>query len=330
MSFIWSLVIFAGLVAVALLGVEGAGLESLFGIWLPYAAVGIFFGGLIARVVGWAKSPVPFRIPTTCGQQKSLPFIRHARLDNPSSALGATARMALEVLTFRSLFRNTKAHLTTDKRFVYGSEKYLWAGAMAFHWAFFVILVRHYRFFIEPVPQVIGWLGGLDGFFEVGLPAVYATDVVILAALAYLLSRRLLDARLRYFSLAADYFPLLLLLGVAGSGVLLRYVWKTDITRVKELAVGLASFSPVLPDGLGAMFYVHLFLVCSLLAYLPFSKLTHMAGVFLSPTRNLANSNRAKRHINPWNPAIVGHTYAEWEEEFRDKIKAAGIPLDRE
>lgn len=330
MSFIWSLVLFLGLVALVLLGVEGAGLEKLFGIWLPYAAVGIFVGGLISRVVSWGKSPVPFRIPTTCGQQKSLPFIRHARFDNPSSGLGAAVRVALEVLTFRSLFRNTKAQLTADKRLVYGSEKYLWAGALAFHWAFLVILLRHYRFFAEPVPVVIGWLQGLDGFFDVGLPVIYATDVVILAALGYLLGRRLLDARLRYFSMAADYFPLFLLLGVAGSGVLLRYVWKTDITRVKELAVGLASFRPVLPEGLGAMFYVHLFLVCALLAYFPFSKLTHMAGVFLSPTRNLANSNRARRHINPWNPPIVGHTYAEWEEEFRDKIKAAGIPLDRE
>ncbi|CAD7782481.1 MAG: hypothetical protein KIIPBIDF_01663 [Candidatus Methanoperedenaceae archaeon GB50] len=77
-------------------------------------------------------------------------------------------------------------------------------------------------------------------------------------------------------------------------------------------------------------FYVHIFLVSVLFAYFPFSKLTHMAGVFLSPTRNLANNNRAVRHINPWNPPVVIHTYEEWEEEFKDKIKAAGIPLDKE
>jgi [DsrC]-trisulfide reductase subunit M len=50
--------------------------------------------------------------------------------------------------------------------------------------------------------------------------------------------------------------------------------------------------------------------------------------VFLSPTRNLANNNRSQRHINPWNYPVKTHTYAEWEEEFRDKMKAAGVPLD--
>jgi nitrate reductase gamma subunit len=55
----------------------------------------------------------------------------------------------------------------------------------------------------------------------------------------------------------------------------------------------------------------------------------HMGGVFLSPTRNLANNNRVKRHINPWDYPVKVHTYEEWEEEFRDKIKAAGLPLEK-
>ena len=78
------------------------------------------------------------------------------------------------------------------------------------------------------------------------------------------------------------------------------------------------------------MVFVHLLLVSVLAAYFPFSKLMHMGGVFLSPTRNLANNNRAVRHINPWNYPVKIHTYAEWEEEFRDKIEAAGLPLEAE
>ena len=76
--------------------------------------------------------------------------------------------------------------------------------------------------------------------------------------------------------------------------------------------------------------FIHVFLVSALLVYFPFSKLLHAPGVFLSPTRNLANNNRAKRHINPWNPPIIGHTYAEWEEEFHDKLVASGYVLDKE
>jgi hypothetical protein len=56
----------------------------------------------------------------------------------------------------------------------------------------------------------------------------------------------------------------------------------------------------------------------------------HMAGVFLSPTRNLANNNRMKRHKNPWNAPVRIHTYEEYEDEFRDVMKAARLPLEKE
>ena len=63
------------------------------------------------------------------------------------------------------------------------------------------------------------------------------------------------------------------------------------------------------------MVLVHLLLVSVLAAYFPFSKLMHIGGVFLSPTRNLANNNRSQRHINPWNYPVKTHSYAEWEED---------------
>jgi hypothetical protein len=67
-----------------------------------------------------------------------------------------------------------------------------------------------------------------------------------------------------------------------------------------------------------------------LVAYFPFSKLVHMAGVFMSPTRNMANNNRMVHHTNPWDYPVKVHTYEEYEDEFRDKMKAAGIPVDKE
>src|SRR4030066_1475785 len=57
--------------------------KFLFGTILPYAAIATFLIGFIYRIVGWAKSPVPFRIPTTCGQQKSLEWIPPDRLQDP-------------------------------------------------------------------------------------------------------------------------------------------------------------------------------------------------------------------------------------------------------
>jgi len=316
--------------ALALLAFVGAqaGGEALLAIWIPYLAVAIFLVGIAARVIGWARSAVPFRIPTSCGQQRSLPWIKSAPLENPSTGLGATGRMLLEVLAFRSLFRNTRAELKEGGRLVYSADKWLWAAALAFHYSFLVVLLRHFRFFASPVPAVVMWVQGLDGFFQIGVPEWYVTDVFLVAAVGFLLARRLADAGLRYFSLVADYFPLALILGIGLSGIWIRYIGKVDVEAVKNLAMSLVTFHPALSKGIGPLFYVHLFLVCVLFAYFPFSKLVHMAGVFLSPTRNLANNNRMRRHVNPWNPPIIGHTYAEWEHEFHDKLVAADIPLD--
>ena len=64
--------------------------------------------------------------------------------------------------------------------------------------------------------------------------------------------------------------------------------------------------------------------------YFPFSKLVHMGGVFMSPTRNMANNNRKKRHVNPWNYPVKHHTYEAYEDEFRDHMVEAGIPVEKE
>ncbi|ROL58612.1 menaquinol oxidoreductase [Bacteroidetes/Chlorobi group bacterium Naka2016] len=308
-------------------------MKTIFGTILPYVALLLFLVGIIARIVRWGRSPVPFRITTTCGQEKSLPWIRQNKLDNPSSALGAFGRMLLEVLFFRSLFRNTKAEFKENEKLVYSVDKWLWFFSLAFHWSFLIIFLRHFRFFTEPIPSFVTFLQNIDGFFQVGLPIIYITDVLILAGLTYLFLRRIFDTKVKIISLPSDYFPLLLILGIAVTGVLMRYFFKTDLVAVKEFTVSILSFQPIGSDllaKLSPLFIIHFTFVCTLLIYFPFSKLVHLGGIFLSPTRNLANNNRMKRHVNPWNYDVPVHTYEEYEEEFRDKMIAAGIPVEKE
>ena len=319
------------LVLLVFAGVNMAGMYFLFGIVIPYAALVVFLIGVLYRVMKWGSSPVPFHIPTTCGQQKSLPWIKQNKIENPSGSLGVIVRMALEVLVFRSLFRNLKTELK-DGKVVYGLEKWLWMAGLAFHWSFLIILVRHLRFFAENVPPVIKLIESLDSFLQVGVPLFYITDAVILVAVTYLFVRRVYIPQIKYISLAADYFPLFLILGIAVTGVLMRYFFKVHIVGVKVLAMGLINFKPdpKILNEIGVLFYIHLFLISILFAYFPFSKLMHLGGVFLSPTRNLANNSREVRHINPWNYPVHVHTYEEYENDFRDKMKKAGLPVEKE
>lgn len=322
-------------VALGLIGYWGAspGAREIFGVWIPYAAVIVFLAGFVLRILGWAKSPVPFRIPTTGGQQKSLDWIKWNRLDNPASNAGTVGRMILEVFFFRSLFRNTSARvIQTEKgpRIAYFSSKWLWLFGLLFHISFLTIFIRHFRFFLDPVPTLIFRpLDFVDALFQVGAPLIYQTDVIILLALSFLLLRRFFDSKVRYISNLSDYFPLFLIIGIAGTGVAMRYFFKTSLPEVKELTMGLVTFHPNVPAGVGSVFFMHLFLVCALMVYFPFSKLMHLGGIFMSPTRNMPNNNRARHHDNPWNPPKDFHTYAAYEDDFREAMVEAGIPVDR-
>ncbi|MFZ5867097.1 MAG: sulfate reduction electron transfer complex DsrMKJOP subunit DsrM [Thermodesulfobacteriota bacterium] len=329
-SVLISLFIVIGLVLIALIGVGSIGLNSLFGVYIPYIAFAAFIIGFIWRVVEWARVPVPFKIPTTGGQGKSLPWMKHEKLDSPFTTGQVIVRMFLEIFLFRSLFRNLKGELRGGPRLTFASAKWLWLFGILFHYSFLTIVLRHLRFFTEPVPQWVQLITNLDGFFEILVPTFFLTDAAFLLAATLLFLRRVVIPQLRYISLPNDYFPLLLILGIGISGVLMRQVFHVDLEKVKELTIGLAAFSPSVPKELGSIFYIHLFLVSVLAAYLPWSKIMHAAGVFMSPTRNMANNNRAVRHINPWNYPVKVHTYEEYEDDFREKMKEVGLPVDKE
>jgi nitrate reductase gamma subunit len=331
MSILLSLVAVIVLALVGSLG-AGAGLDVIFGTVLPYAAILVFVVGFIARILSWAKVPVPFRIPTTCGQQKALDWIPSSKLDNPHTKWGVVGRMLLEVLFFRSLFRNSKAevHGGPKPKLAYGTSIWLWLGALVFHWAFLIVLIRHLRLLTNPVPGCVALLEDVDGMLQLTIPVLHMSTIAFLAGLLFLIGRRLLNPQVRYISLLNDWFPLFVILGIGVTGIWMRHIDKVDTTGIKDLALGLVTFAPAVPEGLSGMFYAHLFLVCVLLAYFPFSKLMHLGGVFMSPTRNLANTNRMVRHVNPWNPDVRVHTYLEWQEEFRAEVEEAGYPLEGE
>ncbi len=317
------------IVAVALVGGSISFLQPLFSVVLLYVAFAVFFFGFMARVVYWAKSPVPFRIPTTAGQEISLPWIKWSKIDNPSTTGGVLLRMFFEICLFRSLFRNLRSDLRSGW-LIHSPTKWLWFLALGFHYSFLVIALRHLRLFVQPIPGFVETLDAVDGMFQIGIPPIYLTDIIILLAVSGLLIRRLCLPKVRFISLAADYFPLFLILGIVISGLLMRFVFRVDITAVKALANGVVSFHPVVPKGIGAIFFVHLALVCTLIAYFPFSKLMHMGGVFMTPTRNLANTNRMAYHENPWRKPPKFHSYEEYEDMYRDYMKEAGLPLERE
>ena len=277
-------------------GGRGGRVRSFLRVTVPYIAMLAFLGGVAYRVLNWGRSPVPFRIPTTAGQQKSLPWIKHAKFDNPVTKGQVVGRMLLEVLLFRSLFRNTKFEMHKGPKIFYQWEKWLWLAGLAFHYAFFVILIRHLRFFTATVPFFVQGIERLDGFFQVGLPGIYITDAVFIIAVTYILIRRLVIPQVRYISLPQDYFPLLLLFAIGTTGILTRYFIRVDLIKVKQLAMGLISFHPVVPEGIGVIFFIHFFLVSTLGCLLSLQQADARGRRFTQPD---AKSAQRQPHRSP-------------------------------
>ena len=226
---------------------------------LLYGAVAVLMIGLALKIRRYATVPAPLKIPTTPA---------------PTTTWGVVLRMAREVVLFESLFR---------------SNKWIWLFGWMFHAALLVALLGHLRYFTQPVWF---WVVMLQPF------AKYAAFALI-AGLSGLWLRRLVVERVRYITSSSDHLMLALLVGIAASGMLMRFVVHTDIVALKSFVLGLLRFDwqPLPSD---PILLVHLGLVAALMIVFPFSKLLHAPGVFFSPTRNQADNPREKRHVTSW------------------------------
>jgi nitrate reductase gamma subunit len=292
----------------------------------PLALVVLF----VAKVARWMRAPVPFRIPLTTGQQRGLATLPRRGFDNPHSTFEVVIRVLLDVFLLRPLFRATPTAPRLGRGLAHGMARSLWLCAAAFHGALAIVALRHLRMFLVPAPHFVAWLEDFDVATEMFLPKVHATSVILLLGLLFLLGRRLALVRVRTISLAADYFPLFLLLAIAVTGIVMRHLTRTDVTAVQQFALGLAAGKLVLPARADFWLLAHLFSVGTLLVYFPLSKLMHLPGVLLSPTLTLANNNREQRHINARNPQVEVLHYADYEAAFRDRMIEAGLPVEKE
>ena len=226
---------------------------------LFYFATLIFVVGLFYRINTYARTPAPLKIPTTPA---------------PTTQTGVVLRMAREVVFFESLF---KANL------------WIWSMGWLFHASLVLVLMRHLRYFTEPV---WGWVALIQPFGK------YA-GLTMLIGLLGLWVRRLFVERIRYISTPSDHLMLLLLIGIAVSGLSMTFLAHTDVIAVKNFFLGWMQFNIVsLPADLNL--YIHLLSVVLLLAIFPISKLLHAPGVFFSPSRNQVDNPRESRHIAPW------------------------------
>lgn len=230
---------------------------------LFYVATLVLVLGLILKIRRYHQTPAPLKIPTTPA---------------PTSRSGVALRLTREVVFFESLFK---------------SSKWTWFFGWTFHVSLALVLVRHLRYFQEPVWEPVVWLQPFGVYAGFGL----------LLGLTGLGARRFLVDRVRYISTPSDHLMLALLLAIGISGMFMQYVAHTDIVAVKAFFLGLMRFrwQPLPAD---PVLLVHLGLVVLLMVIFPISKLLHAPGLFFSPTRNQTDNPREARHLAAWARAL--------------------------
>ena len=232
---------------------------TLFFALLFYAAALLCVAGLVYKIADYARTPAPLKIPTTPA---------------PTTYGGVVLRMLREVALFESLF---KANL------------WIWLFGFMFHVALALVLLRHLRYFTEPVWSWVVWIQPFG---------IYG-GLAMVAGLAALWGRRFLVERIRYISIVSDHLMLVLLIGIGISGLSMKFLVHTDIISVKEFFLGLMRFD-LQPLPVQPLLFVHLTLVALLIASFPYSKLLHAPGLFFSPGRNQVDDSRERRHLAPW------------------------------
>ena len=230
---------------------------------LFYAATLMLVVGVGLKVRSYWRTPAPLLIPTTPA---------------PTTGTGVALRLTREVVLFESLFK---------------SSKWTWLFGWLFHASLLLVLLRHLRYFQEPVWAPIVFIQ----FF-----GTYA-GITLVVGLAGLWARRFLVDRVRYISTPSDHLHLALLVAIGLSGLGMRFVAHTDIVAVKAFMLGLMRFDvQTLPAD--PLLLLHLALVALLMIIFPISKLLHAPGLFFSPSRNQIDNPRDQRHQAAWAAAL--------------------------
>ncbi len=231
---------------------------------LFYAATAILVVGVALKIRSYARTPAPLKIPTTPA---------------PTTTGGVALRLTREVVFFESLFK---------------ASKWTWIFGWMFHAALLLVLLRHVRYFQQPVwdaHRLRSALRHLCRLRDGGGPgrAVGAA----------------LPGRPRALHLHAVGPPA----PGAAAGHRAHAAWAcascahTDIVAVKAFMLGLMRFD-IQPLPADPLLLLHLALVALLMIVFPISKLLHAPGLFFSPTRNQADTSREARHVAAWAAAL--------------------------
>jgi nitrate reductase gamma subunit len=215
---------------------------------LPYLTVLLFIVGMVYRFYAWAKTPQPAKMTL---------------FPAPDSVAGG---VLAEVLFFPGMFKG---------------DKVLWSVSWIFHATLALVFLGHIRVLTSLIDQNLMAMGmSPEGIDTMSGASGGAAGVILMVTGVLLLLRRIVAKRVREISKIPDFFALLLLIAIIGTGDLMRFGAHFDLEQTRAWTLSLITFSPAIPEN--GIFLVHALLAMLLIIYIPFSKILHFGGIFFT------------------------------------------------
>ena len=215
----------------------------------PYIAVIALLGGVAYQAYRW--------------RQKS-PVAAHLSLyPRPESRLGRVGDALVDMFTMKGLFT---------------VNKLLWVGGFIMHLGLLLLILGHIRV-VTDFYFLWDWLNwGEAETHTFSAAAGTGAGLLFMIPLFYLFFRRF-GGKIKILSTPEDYFVLVMLVGIAITGMHMRLVSEVEQHPMRVFMQGLYKFDwQPLPESAGLSFIWHFALVQLLMIYFPFGKLTHTIG----------------------------------------------------
>lgn len=191
-----------------------------------YAVMAFFLADIICRAVIYCRRPAGANtyIPPVSG---NCPLL--------------LCSMAADIILLRRLLR---------------ANPLIWFWEWLFHVSFTLVLIRHLRYFMDPVPD---WIVAMQ---PLGIIAGCALPFSLLVILCIKLGPA------NNFFPPYNFFLIVLLLALSATGLLMTWAIKTDLAGIKHFSMGIVTFHPEIVQW-SYPFLLHFVIFLMFILYLP-------------------------------------------------------------
>ncbi len=244
--------------------------------------------------------------------------------------------MFVEVFLSAPLFRTTQARKFTRKSSVTNGPRLnllflqmaFGAFALIFHYSVLVVIIRHFRFFLEPVPQPQSPGSRLlTGIMQVGSPRFFTGREGSPLCPAWFLSfpaPGLQPENCAIFPCSTIIFRLPLAM-LALLGIMPRYFRQDGNFAGQIYLMAYAFRTHLRPGHQRNVLFVHLTLVCTLLIVFRFPSLRTCRASFQPHTQHGQQFEKNTPYKSLESAKAVYFTYKEYEDTYREAMARSRV-----